>query len=69
MNLAKEFKKIAGDIKIIDQKEEKEMYCHDIGDVPTIMSNTFFKIQPDLVSSLKKQMRSKKFRFSIGSQY
>jgi len=49
MNLAEEFKKIAGDIKIIDKEEEKEMYSHDIGDVPTIMTKTFFQIQPDFV--------------------
>jgi FAD/FMN-containing dehydrogenase/NAD-dependent dihydropyrimidine dehydrogenase PreA subunit len=49
MNLAEEFKKIAGDIKIIDKEEEKEMYSHDIGDVPTIMTKTFFEIQPDFV--------------------
>lgn len=49
MNLAEEFKKIAADIKIIDKEEEKETYSHDIGDVPTIMTKTFFKIQPDFV--------------------
>ena len=49
MNLAEEFKKTAGDIKIIDKAEEKETYSHDIGDVPTIMTKTFFKIQPDFV--------------------
>jgi hypothetical protein len=49
MKLAEEFKKIAGDIKIIDKEEEKEMYSHDIGDVPTIMTKTFFNIQPDFV--------------------
>jgi FAD/FMN-containing dehydrogenase/NAD-dependent dihydropyrimidine dehydrogenase PreA subunit len=49
MKLAEEFKKIAGDIKIIDKVEEKEMYSHDIGDVPTIMTKTFFEIQPDFV--------------------
>lgn len=49
MNLVEEFKKIAGDIKIIDKEEEKETYSHDIGDVPTIMTKTFFKTQPDFV--------------------
>ncbi|MCX5812393.1 MAG: FAD-binding protein [Proteobacteria bacterium] len=49
MKLAEEFKKIAGDIKIIDMDEEKEIYSHDIGDVPTIMTGTFFEIQPDFV--------------------
>jgi len=49
MKLAEEFKRIAGDIKIIDKEEEKEMYSHDIGDVPAIMTKTFFTIQPDFV--------------------
>jgi FAD/FMN-containing dehydrogenase/NAD-dependent dihydropyrimidine dehydrogenase PreA subunit len=49
MKLVEEFKKIAGDIKIIDKEEEREMYSHDIGDVPTIMTKTLFKIQPDFV--------------------
>jgi FAD/FMN-containing dehydrogenase/NAD-dependent dihydropyrimidine dehydrogenase PreA subunit len=49
MKLAEEFKKIAGDIRIIDKDEEKEMYSHDIGDVPAIMTKTFFEIQPDFV--------------------
>ena len=49
MKLVEEFKKIAGDIKIIDKAEEKEMYSHDIGDVPPIMTKTFFETQPDFV--------------------
>ncbi|KUG21792.1 hypothetical protein ASZ90_008449 [hydrocarbon metagenome] len=49
MNLVEEFKKTAGDIKIIVKEEEKEIYSHDIGDVPTIMTKTFFQIQPDFV--------------------
>ncbi len=60
MNLAEEFKKTAGDIKIIDKTEEKEMYSHDIGDVPTIMTKTFFKIQPDFVVQPKNAEEIKK---------
>ena len=60
MNLAEEFKKIAGDIKIIDREEEKEMYSHDIGDVPTIMTKTFFQIQPDFVVQPKSAEEIKK---------
>jgi FAD/FMN-containing dehydrogenase/NAD-dependent dihydropyrimidine dehydrogenase PreA subunit len=60
MNLAEEFKKIAGDIKIIDKAEEKEMYSHDIGDVPTIMTKTFFEIQPDFVVQPKNAEEIKK---------
>ncbi|MCX5848339.1 MAG: FAD-binding protein [Deltaproteobacteria bacterium] len=60
MKLAEEFRKIAGDIKIIDKEEEKEMYSHDIGDVPTIMTKTFFKIQPDYVVHPKKAEDIKK---------
>jgi FAD/FMN-containing dehydrogenase/NAD-dependent dihydropyrimidine dehydrogenase PreA subunit len=60
MNLAEEFKKTAGDIKIIAKEEEKEMYSHDIGDVPTIMTKTFFKIQPDFVVQPKSTEEIKK---------
>ncbi len=60
MNLVEEFKKIAGDIKIIDKEEEKEMYSHDIGDVPTIMTKTFFEIQPDFVVQPKSAEEIKK---------
>ena len=60
MKLAEEFKKIAGDIKVIDKEEEKEMYSHDIGDVPTIMTKTFFEIQPDFVVQPKSADEIKK---------
>ena len=49
MRQEEEFKKIAGDIKIIDRDAEKAMYSHDIGDVPHIMTQTFFQTQPDFV--------------------
>lgn len=49
MNIVDELKKAAGGIKIIDSPEEKEMYSHDIGDVPAIMTKTLFEIQPDVV--------------------
>jgi FAD/FMN-containing dehydrogenase len=60
MKLVEEFKKIAGDIKIIDKDEEKEMYSHDIGDVPAIMTKTFFEIQPDFVVQPKNAEEIKK---------
>jgi FAD/FMN-containing dehydrogenase/NAD-dependent dihydropyrimidine dehydrogenase PreA subunit len=60
MKLLEEFKRIAGDIKIIDKEEEKEMYSHDIGDVPTIMTKTFFQIQPDFVVQPKSAEEIKK---------
>ena len=49
MKLAEEFRKIAGDVRILDKPAEREMYSHDIGDVPTIMTGTFFRTQPDFV--------------------
>ena len=49
MKLVEEFRSIASDIRILDKAAEREMYSHDIGDVPPIMTNTFFKTQPDLV--------------------
>jgi FAD/FMN-containing dehydrogenase/ferredoxin len=60
MKIVEEFRKIAGDIKIIHKEEEKEMYSHDIGDVPTIMTKTFFKIQPDFVVQPKSAEEIKK---------
>ncbi|HEY9162641.1 MAG TPA: FAD-binding protein [Desulfomonilia bacterium] len=47
--LAQDFKKAEGDIKVIDRIEELETYSHDIGDVPQIMTKTFFKTMPDFV--------------------
>ena len=49
MKLSDQFKKIAPSIRIIEQEEKKEMYSHDIGDVPTVMTNNLFKVQPDFV--------------------
>jgi FAD/FMN-containing dehydrogenase/NAD-dependent dihydropyrimidine dehydrogenase PreA subunit len=49
MKTAEEFRKTAGDIRFFGKAEEREMYSHDIGDVPPIMTNTFFDTQPDLV--------------------
>ena len=44
-----EFKQKAGDIKILDKPEEREMYSHDIGDIPAIMTKILFKTMPELV--------------------
>jgi FAD/FMN-containing dehydrogenases len=49
MTIIEEFRTIAGDIKIIDKPEEKEMYSHDIGDVPSFMTKMLFKTQPSFV--------------------
>jgi len=60
MNPVEEFRKIAGDIKILDKREEREMYSHDIGDVPEIMTKTFFETQPDFVIQPKSADEIKK---------
>jgi len=49
MKTIEEFRRIAGDIKIIDRPEEKEMYSHDIGDVPSFMTKLLFNTQPSFV--------------------
>jgi FAD/FMN-containing dehydrogenase/NAD-dependent dihydropyrimidine dehydrogenase PreA subunit len=49
MKPIEEFIKAAGDITILDKPEEREMFSHDIGDVPDIMTRAFFKTQPDFV--------------------
>ena len=60
MKLVDEFRKIAGDIKILDKPEEREMYSHDIGDVPPIMTEAFFKTLPDFVVQPKNVDEIKK---------
>ena len=49
MKPEEDFKKSAGDIKIIATDAEKDIYSHDIGDVPHVMTKTFFQTQPDFV--------------------
>jgi FAD/FMN-containing dehydrogenase/NAD-dependent dihydropyrimidine dehydrogenase PreA subunit len=44
-----EFRKIVGDIKILDKVAEREMYSHDIGDIPPIMTKMLFKTLPDFI--------------------
>jgi FAD/FMN-containing dehydrogenase/NAD-dependent dihydropyrimidine dehydrogenase PreA subunit len=44
-----DFKKVAGDIRILEQPAERELYSHDIGDVPPIMTRALFKTLPDFV--------------------
>jgi len=60
MKPIEEFRKIAGDIAILDKVEEREMFSHDIGDVPDIMTRTFFKTQPDFVVQPKNADEIKK---------
>jgi FAD/FMN-containing dehydrogenase/ferredoxin len=55
-----EFKKIAGDIKIIDKAAEREQYSHDIGDLPAIMTKTLFTTMPDFVVQPKNVDEIKK---------
>ena len=49
MKTSDEFRKIADGIKILDKAEDREMYSHDIGDVPPIMTKMLFKTLPDFV--------------------
>ena len=55
-----EFRKLAGDIKIIDKVTEREQYSHDIGDLPLIMTKTLFKTLPDFVVQPKNVDEIKK---------
>jgi len=57
-----EFRKIAGDIKILDKVAEREMYSHDIGDVPSLFIKMFktlpdFVVQPKNVDEIKKVLK------------
>ncbi len=49
MNLAAEFGKVAGGIRCVERAPERELYRRDLGDVPAVMTRTFFRTQPDLV--------------------
>jgi len=60
MKSIEEFRKIEGDIKILDKTEEREMFSHDIGDVPDIMTEIFFETQPDFVIQPKNADEIKK---------
>jgi FAD/FMN-containing dehydrogenase/NAD-dependent dihydropyrimidine dehydrogenase PreA subunit len=60
MKIIEEFRRIAGDIKIIDKPEEKEMYSHDIGDIPFFMTKLLFKTQPSFVVQPKNVAEIKK---------
>jgi len=55
-----EFRKLAGEIKIIDKVSEREQYSHDIGDLPAIMTKTLFKTLPDFVVQPKSVDEIKK---------
>jgi FAD/FMN-containing dehydrogenase/NAD-dependent dihydropyrimidine dehydrogenase PreA subunit len=49
MKTLDEFRKIAADVKTLDKAAERELYSHDIGDVPPIMTKTFLETLPDFV--------------------
>jgi len=63
MDINNEFKKNFGDIKVIEREEEKEIYSHDIGEVPQILEgllfNTmpYFIVQPKNIEEIKKVFR------------
>ncbi|HEY94431.1 MAG TPA: FAD-binding protein [Dehalococcoidia bacterium] len=42
-------KKHLGNIKVIDSINEREMYSHDIGDIPHVMMKMLFRNMPDFV--------------------
>jgi len=44
-----ELKQRLGDIKVIDSISEKEIYSHDIGDIPPAMMKILFRNMPDFV--------------------
>jgi FAD/FMN-containing dehydrogenase/heterodisulfide reductase subunit C len=44
-----ELKKHLGDVRIIDGINDREMYSHDIGDLPPFMMKILFRNMPDLV--------------------
>jgi FAD/FMN-containing dehydrogenase/NAD-dependent dihydropyrimidine dehydrogenase PreA subunit len=49
MKTSDEFREIAGGARILDKAAERELYSHDIGDLPPIMTRTVFETLPDFV--------------------
>jgi FAD/FMN-containing dehydrogenase len=55
-----EFKTLLGDMTTLDKPEERELYSHDIGDKPPVMTNVLYKTMPDLVVQPKNTEEIKK---------
>jgi len=51
---------MAGDITILDKAADRELYSHDVGDVPPIMTKILFKTLPDFVVQPKNIEEIKK---------
>src|SRR5512136_3509948 len=49
MKTSDEFRRAAADIRTLDKAAEREMYSHDIGDLPPVMTKTLFETLPDFV--------------------
>lgn len=49
MKMLDEFKRTAGDLRIIEGAADREMYSQDIGDLPPVMTKTLFGTLPDFV--------------------
>ncbi len=49
MKTSDEFRRTAADIRTLDKAAERKMYSHDIGDLPPVMTKTFFETLPDFV--------------------
>ncbi len=49
MKLKDRFKRFAGNISIIEDKAQKEIYTHDIGELPSLITAVFFNIFPYFV--------------------
>src|SRR5512136_1409943 len=49
MKTSDEFRRTAADIRTLDKAAEREMYSHDIGDLPPVMTKTLFETLPDFV--------------------
>src|SRR5512136_327202 len=49
MKTSEEFRRTAADIRTLDMAAEREMYSHDIGDLPPVMTKALFETLPDFV--------------------
>ena len=46
MKITEDFKELAPDARIVESEEERQMYSHDIGDIPALMEKALFSTMP-----------------------
>ncbi len=49
MKTSDEFRRTVADVRTLDNAAEREMYSHDIGDLPPVMTKALLEVLPDFV--------------------